>query len=145
MVTIDVTLDIDRPVADVFAYLTDPRRMPEWVSTVKEVKADGPPRLGAKLVQTHAFLGRSVSVTAEITAYEEDREVAFATRSPLPVTQTLTLRPEGSGTRLRAVMEADFGVFRPAAEGIVAARARREYERDLGRLKDLLEARPALA
>ena len=145
MLTIEASLEIDRPVEEVFAYVTDPGRMPEWVAGVKKASLDGPPRLGAKVVQTHAFLGRDTSVTAEITAFERNRLVAFATRSPIAVSQTLRLHPlRKGGTQLNARMEADFAVFRGAAEKIVAARAKREYERDLARLKDLLERNAAL-
>jgi len=46
-----INTDIDRPVGDVFAYVTDPQKLPTWqtntVSVVQE--GDGPLRVGTRL------------------------------------------------------------------------------------------------
>ena len=49
MAPIITTADIDRPVADVFAYATDPFRFTEWQQGVVDGHMDGPqpPAVGA--------------------------------------------------------------------------------------------------
>jgi uncharacterized protein YndB with AHSA1/START domain len=49
---VELTLEIDRPVEGVFAYVTDPAKLAEWqpnlVSVTKET--DGPVRLGQPIL-----------------------------------------------------------------------------------------------
>src|SRR5258708_22075986 len=50
MDTIASSIDIQRPVEAVFAYVADPRNDPQWVGAIKEahVTPEGPPIVGTK-------------------------------------------------------------------------------------------------
>lgn len=64
---------VDRPPAEVFAYLTDPERLPEWQNAV-EVHLDGPMRPGARMREVRiARGGQRVESLVEVAAYEPDR------------------------------------------------------------------------
>ena len=60
-----VSIEVDRPAADVFAYVTDPSRFPEWQNGVVDGRrqGDGPESVGDKCVNTRkiGFAKRSVT------------------------------------------------------------------------------------
>jgi hypothetical protein len=66
----ELTLDIGRPSADVFAYLTDVGTLAEWQSTVVAASTDGPVRLGTRIRERRRFLGREVQTELEVPRYE---------------------------------------------------------------------------
>jgi len=137
-----VEIDIDRPPEDVFAFLTDISRLPDWQGSAASAEAEGPLAVGARIRETRRFLGREYKVVHEVTAYDPPQR--FDVRSvegPIPLSVRHTLEPSGGGTRLEAVGEANpKGLLRFAAGG-VAKTAEAEFRRDFERLKELLEAR----
>jgi hypothetical protein len=68
-------------VHEVWAYLCDVGRWPEWAPTVLEgrVRGGGPIQPGSRVEQRAKLpLGRSRSRSQEVTVVEEPRQVAFA-------------------------------------------------------------------
>ena len=73
------TLIIARPVETVFAFFTDPDNDPKWRPAVKEIKAEAPPAVGARIHQVVAGPGgRGIPADIEITAYEPGARYGFA-------------------------------------------------------------------
>lgn len=139
MVTFEATVDIDRPIEEVFAYVTDLTHVPEWAPSIQKVQVDGPPRVGAKAMQTHSFMGRVKEVPSEITEYEPNRRFGFAAKPPFSAVHVINFTPQDGGTRLHGHFEADFGV--PGAlQRVFLAAAKKEYDRDYLRLKHILES-----
>jgi uncharacterized protein YndB with AHSA1/START domain len=139
-VRFEVEIDIDRPPEEVFAFLTDTRRLPDWQGSLVAVDATGEMGVGARFQETRRFLGREYRVVSEVAAYDPPHR--FEVRSvegPVPFSVRHTLEPSGGGTHLEAVGEANpKGVLRFAAGGI-AMTAEAEFRRDFERLKQLLE------
>jgi hypothetical protein len=72
---------ISGSVSEVFAYLCDVGRWPEWAPTVREgrVRGGGPLQPGSRVEQRAKLpLGLSRSRSQEVTVVEEPRSVAFA-------------------------------------------------------------------
>ena len=68
------TTEVDRPVDEVFAYLTDPQRLHEWQENTLEVHLDGPMGPGARIQEVRKGPGgKRVESTVEVAAYEPDR------------------------------------------------------------------------
>jgi len=57
MITIEASIDIQRPVEAVFAFVSDGRNNPQWQEAFKEVQVtpDGPPTVGTKLKGVACF------------------------------------------------------------------------------------------
>jgi uncharacterized protein YndB with AHSA1/START domain len=104
---IDFTIetDIKRPVAEVFAYVTDPAKLATWqTNTVSAMAEDGAPlHLGSRLREVHRGPGgRQLSSLVEVSELVPDRLFALrAVEGPLPVDARLSVEPSESGTRLR--------------------------------------------
>ena len=137
-------VEIERPVEEVFAYVTDVGNLPEWQSATSDAAwiTDDGPRAGARIRQTTTFLGRTMELELEVTSYEPGRRFDLRTvRGPLPFTVHHSFAPADGGTRIHFVGEGRVGgVFR-LASGVVAKQAERESRADFARLKALLEAR----
>jgi carbon monoxide dehydrogenase subunit G len=134
------TVRIDRPPADVFRYLTDVEKAPEWQSSALEVSAEGEIGVGARIREIRNFLGRRAESTLEVTEYEPGRKFSLRVLSgPLPFEVRHTLVPDGEGTRLDWVAEADTSRFPKLAVLMMAGTAERQFKADLERLKRVLE------
>lgn len=148
MIDFTVAVEIDRPVADVFAWVTDPARLSTWQTNTVAVaiETDGPLGVGTRLRETHrAPGGRRLDSLVEVVAYEPDR--CFALRileGPLPVDGTFAFTPAAGGTRVEMRGHgAPGGPLRFLAP-LLARVLRRQLARDLATLKQVLE-QPELA
>jgi carbon monoxide dehydrogenase subunit G len=137
----EVVVEIARAPEEVFAYLTDVSNLPVWQSGVHAATMEGEPRAGARFRESRHMLGRELTTTLEIDAYEPPRLFALrALDSPVPFTVRHELEPNGSGTRLTVVGEGDAGLLPGFAAGIMARRAEKQFRKDFERLKHLLES-----
>jgi uncharacterized protein YndB with AHSA1/START domain len=137
---------IDRPVAEVHAFVTDPANDPSWMPFAVEtaVMTDGPVRVGTRVRQSNRFLGRRFDTIFEVTELQPARRGAIRfLAGPVWGTGVYLLEPAGDGTRLVVEMDIEahrfFGMAEPAFAGV----AQLELAAAAGRLKGLLEAAPA--
>src|SRR4051812_27456328 len=104
MIEIASELEIARPAHEVFAYVTDPAKLPEWQETTVSVtqETDGPLRAGTRLREVRrAPLGKRVESLVEVSEYEPDS--AFALRildGPLKVDGAYRFTGEDGRTRV---------------------------------------------
>jgi uncharacterized protein YndB with AHSA1/START domain len=109
---------IRRPIADVFAYLTDPSKESSWHSDVREAKplTNGPTGVGTRTGYAFPGPGRLHRTVGRVTAFDPPRSATIALESgPMGMRPTVTLRFEQveGGTRFtRAVDIAPTGVGR---------------------------------
>ena len=140
------SVTIERPVADVFAYMSRIENLPTWQGAIVAAQptAPGPPRVGATFAATAQVMGRLVEGTGEIVAWDPPRSYTLkSTSGPLLLTVTMTLTADGPGTRVTGVSEGEArGVLRFVGGGLEPI-LQRQAQQDLERLKAVLEAGPA--
>jgi carbon monoxide dehydrogenase subunit G len=142
MVNAEHTIVVERPVGEVFAYLTDVSNLTEWQSGVVEAEAEGPLESGSTFTEVRKFLGKRMESTVEVTEYERDRLFTITVRSgPVPLEVRHTFEQANGGTRLTVSGSGEPGGFFKLAEPIVGRAAERMFRNDFGNLKDILEAR----
>ena len=128
----ELTIEIARTPADVFAYLTDVSNLPAWQAGVKSATL----REG-KIEESRTLLGRELHTTLEVVEQDEPRVFTLrALDSPVPFTVRHELEPANDGTRLTVTAEGDVPGF---AAGLVVRRAERQFRKDFERLKQILE------
>lgn len=136
------TLVIEKPAAEVFAFVADAENVPMWNYYVRSVRktSAGPVGEGTRYHQVR----RSDQQDYEITVFEPERAVTMRT---LPgerpqFERTMTLEARGEGTRLRDEWTLAL-VGNPLADAVadVAAKGRVQaaVAENLGKLKELLE------
>src|SRR5579859_541712 len=114
MVRVEENATINRPIEEVFAYMSDIERQPEWVSTLtsSQKTGSGPTGVGTTYRQGVKFLGRRMEMDCEVSAYEPPTLFAFrATTGPMRMEMRMTLVPNGSGTTLTQVAEGESNGF----------------------------------
>ena len=140
MTRMEHSVVIDRPPTEVFAYLTDVGKLPEWQSSANEVTVEGEMGLGARIREVRTLMGRRAESTLEVVEYEPDRRFSLRVVSgPLPFEVRHTLTPENGRTRLDWVGEADTSRFPRIAVRMISRTVEGQFKADLERLKRLLE------
>src|SRR5215210_7268527 len=145
MLRSEESVEINRPVEDVFSYVTNVESQPEWATPPMEVRKDtpGPPKEGDAFTSVSKFLGRRFETPFRITSIEPNRQFSYrATGGPLPDQRwNNTFEEVSRGTRLTAVVEGEPGGFFRLAEPLIQRAVNRQFRADLGTLKDMLESR----
>jgi uncharacterized protein YndB with AHSA1/START domain len=136
------TLVIARPVDTVFAFFTDPDNDPKWRPAVKEIKADGPPSVGATIHQVVAGPGgRGIPADIEITGYEPNARYAFKVVAG-PVRPRGEMRfaatPEG-GTEVSFSLDVELSGLKKALMGRPVQKSVDGEMANLDRAKQILE------
>jgi uncharacterized membrane protein len=142
VVRIDFTVEVERDAQEVFEYLTDLARLPEWQSSVVESCADGPLAEGVRIAERRRILGREVENELEVIAFESPcRLMLKALRGPVRFTVDHRLVESGGSTLVNVVAEAESNTFMKLAEPLLARTAEEELRRDFDRMKEMVESR----
>ena len=143
MARIEINLVINRPVEEVFAFVSNSENLPRWRSTSLEVKktSEGPLGVGSTFRGRFTFLGRQFDGNVVVTAHEPNRVfVSKMAEGPFPLETGYTLEPVENGTHIAFVVNGEPGGFFKLAEPLVVSMAKRAYETDLQNLKEMMEA-----
>jgi uncharacterized protein YndB with AHSA1/START domain len=136
----ELTIEIARSAEDVFAYLTDVEKLPEWQASVVSSRATAPLEQGSRIVEQRALLGHEAETELEVTSYEPVRRFALRTiRGPVNLTIDHELEDSAGETRLHVTATGKPGGLLRFAARAVEAKARHELRRDFERLKANLE------
>jgi carbon monoxide dehydrogenase subunit G len=135
-------------VTEVWTYLCDVGRWPEWAPTVLEcrVRGGGPLEPGARVEQrAKGILGTSRSRSQGVTAVDAPRHMAFA--GPMGTSAArwgMELEPVDDGrTEAEMWIEVDLGgVMRAIPERVLQARIQRVSDIEMAAIKAAVEATP---
>jgi uncharacterized membrane protein len=138
-VEIDLDVWIDKPVADVFAFVTEVGNLPKWQESA--VSAEWIER-GARFRERRNFLGRTAQSEMEVTALEPDRRFDVrAVSGPVRFEIQHSFAERDGGTLLRIEARARVGGVLRFAASAARGQAQRQLRGDLDRLKQVLEER----
>jgi uncharacterized membrane protein len=138
-VEFDFEVTIARPVADVFAYVTDVRNVPKWQESA--VSAEWLEE-GHRFRERRQFMGRDADLELEVTAREADRRFDVrAVKAPVKFEIHHSFEAVAGGTRVHVRGEAKLGGALRFAAGMARRQAEHQFRRDFERLKGLLEGR----
>ncbi len=144
MISIEQTVVINKPVEQVFDYLTDVEKMVEWQSSRSEATktSDGPVGVGTTSSRIANFLGRRIETVMETVEFDPNKLVVNKSISgPMsPMQERLTFESVEGGTKLSVLLEGEIGGLFKLAAPLVARRARSQVNNDMETIKDLLES-----
>jgi uncharacterized membrane protein len=134
------TIPIERPIDEVFAFLSDFENIPKWNYYVLEVRqlSESPIGIGT----TYHQLRKSDQQDFRIIEFEANNTVAVKTlpQSSPSFERRFTLYEEGETTRIRDQWKLDTG--RPALlEWLARGRVKSAVSENLSKLKELLQER----
>lgn len=145
MITQAHQIVIERPVEEVFSFLSIPENNPQWETMVVESKmvTSGPMRVGSQFSEKVKLFGSPFETVCTVTEYEFPRVIGYRSDSSprLQYEGRVSLQPEGSGTRLSFNGTNQLGGVWRFLEPLMGGEVKKEVEGDLQKLKHLLEQR----
>ncbi len=138
MAVIENTVEIAKPVDEVFDFAADMRNELKWNPDVEsmEMIGDGPVGLGTRF---RAKWHTSPPVVTECTTYERPARFAYHNDGPIEVDLTISLTPTASGTLLRSRFDATAHGFFRLVFPIFLVIMRRQERANLANVKRFLE------
>jgi uncharacterized membrane protein len=140
---------IDRPIEQVAAYAADPSNAPEWYANIESVEWKTPPpvAIGSRMAFVAHFLGRHLAYTYEIVELVAGARLVMRTaEGPFPMETTYTWASEGqSKTRMTLRNRGEPKGFSKLVGPVMAVAMRRANQKDLARIKQILEQSATLA
>ena len=141
-----VTVQVDRPAAEAFAYATDPTKFHEWQQGVVsgKLEGNGTPALGDRCLTVRRIGGTERPSTSELVRF--DPPFTWSVRGiDGPIRARVDLTVEAiSESRSRLSIAVDFeghGIGRVLVPLVVRRQARAEMPENLARLKQQIEGR----
>jgi uncharacterized protein YndB with AHSA1/START domain len=136
------TVSVPKPPADVFPWLLDEDKVPQWTGRLEEyvVLGDGTLGPGTTIRQVLTVSGQRLDLELEIVRYEPPgfAESRFSTNG-LHVVTTYALREAGGGTELTQSLEGKAASFKARLlVPIVQPKLEGKLTEDLERLRELL-------
>jgi uncharacterized membrane protein len=143
--SIDVVAEVRvrRPREEVAGYMTDPANDPEWIGGLREacLLGEGPLAEGSRVARVASFMGRRVEYVNEVTTLEPGRVLEMrSVKAPFPMHITYTFEDGDGGTVVRNHVRGGGGLF-SLGSPLFAPMVRRNVQKDLERMRDVLEAR----
>ena len=142
MTKLEMSIVINRPVEEVFEYLSDPENEQQHRPGLleSEIMSEGPYGVGTTTREVSQFLGLRIETTAIVTEYEPNKKIALKTTSgPIPFLMSATFEPVEDGTKVTETFEGEVGGFFKLAEPVVIRMGMRQMETEFKNVKDLLE------
>lgn len=140
------SIQIDRPVEDVYAYATTVDTLPQWLGAVVEVEqlTDGPLGVGTRIRAGGKMLGRRLVTFVEVTAFDPGARFAFTgVTGPFKAHNNYTFESVAGGTKVTDAAEIELSGPLRLIDPFVGPMVRRQFEANLAALKDRLEAQAA--
>jgi len=144
MARIEESVEIKRPVDNVFAYTTDAKSWAKWQSTIPEAEqtSQGPVNVGTTFKGTFHMMGLSMKWTAKATEYEPNRKFGKNIYcGSITNEQHNTYGPLEEGTRFTIVYDMKVGGLMKLFSPMIVGSMRKELKKTLGNLKSILETK----
>jgi len=142
---VEESIEINRPLQEVFDYVSDVGNYPEWMAHALEVLKDseGPPQQNDRFTVAIKSVGRRFETPYERTSYEAYRQYTDrAVGGPIPNQRwECTFQEVPGGTRLTRAVDAELGSLLKLLEPLQKRAVERQLRKDLQTLKEVLEAR----
>jgi uncharacterized protein YndB with AHSA1/START domain len=142
MFSLEKSIVVNRPIEEVFAFVSNSENRPKWVpvSEVQKV-TEGPIRIGTTFRNVVKMMTGSQEFLLEVIEYLPNEKYTFKTTWPFPCQLHHNLSPVAEGgTQVTLKLEAQLSGFYKLIQPFMLSTSRRQMEIDLAALKKCLEA-----
>lgn len=135
------TVTIQRPAAEVFAYLADGEKCPEWWSGIIEIKKVSGDGVGARYQQSiRGPGGRAIPADYTITEFTPNSRLAFETTAgPVRPRGQYVMQEAGSGTAVTFTLDAELTGLKKLLMGGMVSKTMAAEVRAIEQAKRILE------
>ena len=141
MIQHEVSIHLNQPVEQVFAFLMDTSKLSTWQSNLikSEQLTEGPLRTGSRFREVRRINNKEEEIEAEITALEPNKRLETKTVTKPQAMVSYVLDPEQGGTRLSYKFVLMTSGLMRLMEPIMASAIKKGSEADFEALKRILE------
>jgi carbon monoxide dehydrogenase subunit G len=143
MINLELGTLIDRPIKDVFIFVSNPNNMSKWNSAVVSIQqvTPGAVAVGTKFKTVGEAMGRRLEGEIQVQSFEPDTKCGFQLQAgPMQMNLTMSFKTVGTGTKLNLNVQGNpAGVFK-LAEGLMTGQVKSLMEGNLTKLKSVLES-----
>jgi len=110
MTLIETSIKINKPVEQVFDFITNLDNMKKMSEYVVNIEVDGPLKLGSVYQITSSNAGNTIVSKHEVVAFEKNKTFAIKTFAPPPAADavnTTLLEADGAGTKMTLQIDAE--------------------------------------
>ena len=146
MITFETDVRIERPIEEVFAYVSDPLNFPRWNSAVEAVRktSAGESDVGSTYLMERQLPTGRASNELEIVAHERPKAFAIrATSGPTPFVYRYRFSSESGGTVVQLDAEVELQGTAALLGKLARPAVKKGVDENFAALKELLEARAA--
>ena len=146
MIRKEISIDIARPVHEVFAFVDDPSKAPEWLGLCISLEqiSPGPKHIGTQLHYTYRNLqsGQTGEMDGVVTAYETNKHLAMKYGDKMfEVGLDFWFSASATGTALKHIAEIEPKSFlTKLMSPMIATAMDGQLNQDMEKLKTLLES-----
>ena len=143
MIRLDKTVQINKPIAEVFAFVSDFANDARWQADLisSEKTSSGPLAVGSTGSFATKIMGKEMKSEVQVTAYDPPKRFAAKTTGgPVQIELTNTFEEKDGGTQVAVHMQGEAAGFFKVAEGLLQKEIDKTFTRDLAKLKEVMEA-----
>jgi carbon monoxide dehydrogenase subunit G len=132
--TVEESVVVARPPAEVYDFVADLERAPEWQSSLESVDVE-------RGVEVRTFAGHRREASFDVTQHERPTRYGVESRSgPVRARAVFAFTPVDEGTQVDFRLDVEVGGAARLAAAMMRGRLAREARQNLARLSELLEA-----
>ena len=100
MPTTEISITVERPIEEVFAYVVAIENLHEWTPVILDSwsLAGNPPEVGSTYMVKAEFMGKTMEIPSEVTGYEPNQLYAYKSHGSLAYEDTITFQETEAGT-----------------------------------------------
>ena len=142
-VDVETSIEIECPRSMVAAFVSNPDNATQWYVNIQSItwETTPPAVVGSRIAFVAQFLGRRITYTYEVQEIApRERFVMSTAQGPFPMQTTYSWQDtESGGTRMTLRNSGEPSGFGKMAAPMMAAAMRKANQKDLARLKMILE------
>jgi carbon monoxide dehydrogenase subunit G len=134
------SIDVPKAPAEVFPWLLEADKVPQWTSDLSSYEQNGPLAAGSQIRQVISIGGSHFTLNMTVDRYDPPQSavVAFSTNG-VEITNTYSVVPSGAGSRVTQGLEATATSFTARMLiPVVQGRLEKKVGDDLERLRQVL-------
>jgi uncharacterized protein YndB with AHSA1/START domain len=141
MIQHEVSVHLNQPVEQVFAFLMDTGKLASWQANLIKIEqlTEGPVRPGSRFHEVRRLGKRDSEIESEVTALEPNKRLETRTLSKPHVTVSYSFEPEDGGTKLTYRFTMPTRGMMRLMEPVIGNSIKKDAIADVETLKHMLE------
>jgi uncharacterized membrane protein len=143
MASTEISIIVERPLEEVFAYVVAIENLHEWTPVILESwpVSGNPPEVGSTYIVKAEVMGKTMEIPSEVTGYEANRLYAYKSYGSLAYEDTITFQETEAGTLVTEHIDMKSpGRFSRLLDALKLMISKRSHQKNQQLLKTILES-----